>query len=100
MAFKDRMASFLTRLEKAKALVREGRVHPVQGLPDIFVVESQEGKGLYLVDLGQETCTCPAWTQGKTRPCKHLVAAALQAWLEGEGRSLGGGVYTGTQAIA
>jgi uncharacterized Zn finger protein len=29
------------------------------------------------VDLEGETCTCPAFAQGKTRPCKHLIAAVL-----------------------
>lgn len=82
--FKERMIGFMKRLEKAKALVEEGKVHPVEGLPDLFVVESQEGGGFYLVDLQRETCTCPAWTNGKTRPCKHMLATALYAWaLEG-----------------
>ncbi|WP_114313575.1 SWIM zinc finger family protein [Thermus caldifontis] len=81
--FKERMIGFLNRLEKAKDLVERGKVYPVGGLPDVFVVESQEGGGFYLVDLGRETCTCPAWTNGKTRPCKHMVASALYAWALG-----------------
>lgn len=80
---KERMLAFLGKLEKAEALLKEGKVHPVMGCKDLFVVESQEGRGHYLVDLGAETCTCPAWAQGKTRPCKHLLAAVLHLWTEG-----------------
>lgn len=32
-------------------------------------------------DLEAETCTCPAYAQGKTRPCKHQVAVVLSLWL-------------------
>ncbi|MDM7324093.1 MAG: SWIM zinc finger family protein [Thermus sp.] len=78
------MLSFLNRLEKAKALVQEGKVHPVPGLPEVYVVESQAGRGFYLVDMERETCTCPAYTQGKTRPCKHMVAVVLKVWLAEE----------------
>jgi uncharacterized Zn finger protein len=46
----------------------------------LFVVDSQEGKGRYLVDLEAETCSCPAFVQGKTRPCKHLIAAVLHEY--------------------
>lgn len=30
----------------------------------------------YAIDLLHEACTCPAFVKGKTRPCKHLLAAA------------------------
>ncbi len=33
------------------------------------------------MDLEAETCTCPAYAQGKTRPCKHQVAVVLSLWL-------------------
>ena len=71
MCLKERMLGFLPRLEKPQALFAEGKVHPVLGKEGLFVVESQEGKGHYLVDLEAETCTCPAFAQGKMRPCKH-----------------------------
>jgi uncharacterized Zn finger protein len=80
MRLKERMLSFLPRLEKAQALLEGGKVHPVLGKDGLFVVESQEGKGHYLVDLEGETCTCPAFAQGKTRPCKHLIAAVLHEY--------------------
>ncbi|MCS6869605.1 MULTISPECIES: SWIM zinc finger family protein [Thermus] len=86
MALKERMFGFLGKLERALALVEAGKVHPVVGRPQVFVVESQEGRGHYLVDLEGETCTCPAWTSGKTRPCKHLLAVVVHLWREGQDR--------------
>ncbi|BDG17743.1 SWIM zinc finger family protein [Thermus brockianus] len=76
------MLAFLDKLKKAEALLKEEKLLPVMGCKDLFVVEGQEGKGHYLVDLGAETCTCPAWTQGKSRPCKHPLAAVLHLWRE------------------
>ena len=55
MRLKARMLSFLPRLEKAQALLAEGKVHLVLGKDGLSVVESQEGKGHYLVDLDGET---------------------------------------------
>jgi len=79
-----KVLGFLPRLEKARALLEEGKVHEVVGLPHLFVVDSQEGKGHYLVDLKEGTCTCPAFVQGKTVPCKHLLAATLLVWGKGK----------------
>lgn len=70
------------KLAKAKALFREGKLHPVESLP-LLVAESQtEDRTFYLVDLEAETCTCPGYVHGKTRPCKHLLAAFM--WLGAE----------------
>jgi uncharacterized Zn finger protein len=80
MRLKARMLSFLPRLEKAQALLAEGKVHPVLGKDGLFVVESQEGKWHYLVDLEGETCTCQGFSLGRTRPCKHLLAAVLHEY--------------------
>lgn len=33
------------------------------------------GTGIYAVDTKHNACTCPAFTTGKARPCKHLMAA-------------------------
>jgi uncharacterized Zn finger protein len=71
------LANLMTRFEKAQRLLAEGKVHPVPGKPGFFVVKSQGKKTYYAVDLGNETCTCPSWGYGRTRPCKHLIAAAL-----------------------
>ncbi len=71
-----RLEELLKRLERAEALVAEGRVHPVEGLPGHYVVE---GSRPYLVDLEGETCTCPDFAKGHT--CKHLMAAYL--WEKG-----------------
>lgn len=34
-----------------------------------YKIESNEE---YHVDIKQGTCTCPAYTYNKTRPCKHI----------------------------
>ncbi len=39
------------------------------------------------MDLEAETCTCPAYAQGKTRPCKHQVAVVLSLWLREKRRA-------------
>lgn len=79
-----KVLGFLPRLEKARLLVEEGKVHEVVGAPHLFVVDSQEGRGRYLVDLKEGTCTCPAFVQGKTVPCKHILAATLFIWGKGK----------------
>lgn len=67
-----RVEGFLSRLERAEAILLEGRVHRVEGLPHAYVVRGSE---TYLVDLERETCTCP--DHGKGHTCKHLLAAVL-----------------------
>jgi uncharacterized Zn finger protein len=67
-----RVEEFLNRLERAEAILLEGRLHRVEGLPHTYVVR---GSQVYLVDLAQETCTCPDHARGHT--CKHLLAAVL-----------------------
>lgn len=37
------------------------------------------GKTPQAVDLASGTCTCSDWVLGKTRPCKHLLRATVQA---------------------
>lgn len=55
MRFKERPLGLMPRLEKAQVLLAEGKVHLVLGKDGLSVVESQEGKGHYLVDLDGET---------------------------------------------
>jgi len=69
---RERVEGFLNRLERAEAILLEGRIHRVEGLPHTYVVR---GSQVYLVDLQQETCTCPDHAKGHT--CKHLLAAVL-----------------------
>lgn len=68
----ERIEGFLNRLERAEAILMEGRIHRVEGLEKTFVVRGNEP---YLVDLGKESCTCPDHAKGHT--CKHLLAAVL-----------------------
>jgi uncharacterized Zn finger protein len=67
-----RVEGFLSRLERAEAILLEGRVHQVEGMPHTYVVRGSE---TYLVDLERETCTCP--DHGKGHTCKHLLAVVL-----------------------
>lgn len=67
-----RVEEFLNRLERAEAILLEGRIHRVEGLAHTYVVRGNEP---YLVDLDKETCTCP--DHGKGHTCKHLLAAVL-----------------------
>jgi uncharacterized Zn finger protein len=69
---RERIEGFLNRLERAEAILLEGRVHRVEGIPHTYVVRGSEN---YLVDLEQETCTCPDHAKGHA--CKHLLAAVL-----------------------
>ena len=41
------------------------------------------GSGTCAVDISHGACTCPAFTSGKTKPCKHLVAAVSQNQIKG-----------------
>jgi uncharacterized Zn finger protein len=69
---RERLEGFLNRLERAEAILLEGRIHRVEGLPHTYVARGSER---YLVDLERETCTCPDAAKGHT--CKHLLAALL-----------------------
>jgi len=68
----ERITGFINRLERAEALLLEGRIHRVEGLPQVYVVRGSEH---YLVDLEAGSCTCPDHAKGHT--CKHLLAAVL-----------------------
>ncbi len=58
----------------ALALVEWARSTPVVAGPRCLWVESQEGRGHYLVDLEEEILHPPRLDLGKTCPCKHLLA--------------------------
>lgn len=69
------------RYEKAVELVEAGRVAPVYGQANTYAVLNGEGFA-YIVNLTNETCTCPdAQYRAKKLgiPCKHAIAAALFA---------------------
>ena len=65
------------RLDKARAIVAEGEVQPVLGMPNHYTVESSTGNGHYLVNF---TCSCPdaqnrsELTKGL---CKHKLAVLV-----------------------
>jgi len=67
------------RYQKAVELVEQGKVAPVYGQDGVYCVLNGRGYA-YLVNLVQETCTCPD-TQYRAKqlkvPCKHRLAAAL-----------------------
>ena len=69
------------RFEKALELVEQGKVAPVYGQDGVYCVLNGEGYA-YLVNLANETCSCPdAQYRAKKLgiPCKHQIAAALFA---------------------
>jgi SWIM zinc finger len=72
------------RLAKAEALVQDGAVFPVTGLPDYAVVKNGDGTQMYLAQqtIGHEHCSCPDFQhrQGKQgHPCKYILAAEIAA---------------------
>ena len=72
--------SLYKRLEKARQLVTDGRVHPVVGMDGHFVV--QGNAGYYLVICGHEqcNCTCPDHQQRQEVHhgwCKHRITVAV-----------------------
>ena len=71
------------RLEKAKAIVRAGKVHKVEGADGYWVVEGSSG-AYYMVN-GQ--CTCPDYRRrgNEIKYCKHMLAVELTR-LHEEGR--------------
>lgn len=76
------------RLEKAKALVEDGCVHPITGEPNNYVVESERDVGTYYHVNG--VCTCPDFQhRGKEIAgwCKHKLAVELMKEQEQAGKS-------------
>ena len=73
----DTIEALCERLQRARVIVSEGRVHPVLGATDHYIVESSTGRGFYLVNTD---CTCPdaqhraALNRGL---CKHKLAVVL-----------------------
>jgi hypothetical protein len=67
--------SLYQRLEKAKEIVQQGKVHPIVGMDDHFIV--QGNAGYYLINA---ICTC-ADAQERTDIhhgwCKHKLAVEL-----------------------
>lgn len=59
------------RAERAKALL--GAVE-ASDEPGHYRVRSSSGRGYYMVDLGEGTCTCPDFVRRRSK-CKHLIAA-------------------------
>ena len=70
--------SLYKRLEKARELIRDGRVHPVAGLEDHFTVESARlDAGVFLVN---SHCTCrdaKERTEDHRGWCKHMLAVEI-----------------------
>lgn len=70
-AHADRLSSGALSISAKPKSLFNGLLEHVAG--SIYLAH---GTGIYAVDVGHGACTCPAFTGGKTRPCKHLVAAA------------------------
>ena len=63
------------RAERAHVLL--GGVTPTE-VPGRYYVRSASGRGAYVVDLAQRTCTCPDFAHRQAN-CKHLIAATEAA---------------------
>ena len=75
MTVVQRIEAAYKRLEKAKEIVRTGKVHRVEGADGYWVVEGSQG-AFYLVN---GTCTCPDYQRrGETlKWCKHMLAVEI-----------------------
>lgn len=65
------------RLQKARELVADGKVHPIIGVDDHYAVQSSKGHGFYLVN---GVCGCPdAQRRSEMHHgwCKHKLAVEL-----------------------
>jgi hypothetical protein len=72
----QQIESFYARLEKARIITASGKVHPIVGLDEHYVVESSNGD-FYLVN---GTCTCVDAQQRTDLHhdwCKHKLAVEL-----------------------
>jgi hypothetical protein len=72
-----RIEALYQRLTRAKELVAQGKVSPVYGLPEYFIVEGRDTR--YLVN---GSCNCPDATHRAELlkgNCKHRLAAILYA---------------------
>ena len=73
----DKIDAVAQRLERAREIVRAGKVRRVINQPDYFVVEASASKGAYLVN---SSCSCPdsAYRNELTNGlCKHKLAVVL-----------------------
>lgn len=73
----DTIEALCERLQRARIIVAEGRVHPVLGATGHYIVESSTGRGFYLVN---HDCTCPdAQHRAELNRglCKHKLAVVL-----------------------
>ncbi|WP_373277642.1 SWIM zinc finger family protein [Thermus caldilimi] len=59
-------------VERAKLLAKNGVILDFGA--GYYRVRSQSGRGWYEVKDPPGICTCPAFTHGRTRPCKHILA--------------------------
>ena len=72
-----RIDALFERLTKARQLVANGKVHPVYGMADHFIVEGADDK--YVVN---GACVCPDATHRyelNKGLCKHRLAALVYA---------------------
>jgi hypothetical protein len=63
------------RIERAVAIVSRVGACRTDPRPNIWLVESQSGKGYYEVNTQEKTCTCPDSAKGNL--CKHRLAIGL-----------------------
>lgn len=67
------------RQEKGRALARDKRIKNVLGAT--WVVPSQSVESAYLVNVAEQTCTCPDFGARKLK-CKHIIAVEIVRTVE------------------
>ena len=62
------------QVAKAAELIDDGGIVPTSR-PGVYAATSSDGTTIYVVNLNDQTCTCPAGQHA--RYCYHLVAATI-----------------------
>jgi hypothetical protein len=62
------------QIAKAAELIDDGGIVPTSR-PGVYAATSSDGTTIYVVNLPDQTCTCPAGQHG--RYCYHLAAATI-----------------------
>jgi hypothetical protein len=66
-----------TRETRALELYRHHGRDIERVAPDVYLVPSCAGEGVYRVHYGEESCTCPDHAHHPERACKHILAVGI-----------------------
>ena len=71
------------RLERAREIVADCKVHPVLGMTDHYTIEASDNAGFYLIN---GACSCPDYQYRQALNnghCKHRLAVTLYQEMNG-----------------